>query len=64
VSKWPVVVLYIVFIIGVIEVFLLIGVVYPTGLHRDIKLDSRWTNLFVFSVGLCIIISLAIFTKY
>ncbi|MXQ52392.1 DUF4352 domain-containing protein [Shimazuella alba] len=64
VSKWPVVVLYMVIIIGLIEVFLLIGVVYPTGLHRDIKLDSRWTNLFAFSIGLFIILSLAIFTRY
>jgi hypothetical protein len=63
VSKWPVVVGYLVIVIGLIEVFLLIGVVYPTGLHRDIKLDSRWTNLFIFFAGLCIILSLAIFTK-
>jgi hypothetical protein len=63
VSKFPVVVIYIVFIIGVMEVFLLIGVVYPTGLHRDIKLDSRWTNLFIFFVGICIILSVTAFTK-
>lgn len=62
VSKWPAVVIDIVFIIGLMEVFLLVGVVYPTRLHHDVKLDSRRKNLNVFFVGLCIIILLSLST--